>query len=137
MPNAAKLSGQTPVQLRYTGLVPSGVTLRGSWGYDTQSAGAGDYRAYVSYGADFGAALTAEYAGTGTTTHCTGSVNTPTAQGGFVCFYIFPSPGGVSSLNAINGSALNTRWGSAMQLNVNAAAGADVFANGTWAATAP
>jgi hypothetical protein len=138
VPNAAKLHGQTPTQLRYTAKVPSGVTLRGSWGYDTQSAGPGDYNAYVSYGAAFGAALKPEYAGTDTTTHCTGSAANPSAQSGFVCFYLFTgATAGVSTFAALDPPFVNTRFGAALQLGVSVAAGSDVFADGTWAATAP
>jgi hypothetical protein len=138
VPNAGKLGGQTPVELRYTGKVPSGVTLEGNWGYDTQSAGPGDYNAYVSYGATFRSALSPEYAGTGTTAHCTGSAEKPSARRGFVCFYLFTgATAGVSSFGALDVAFVNTRFGSGLQLGVSAAPGSDVFADGTWAATAP
>jgi len=138
VPDAATLGGQSPVQLRYTAPVPSGVTLQGSWGYDTTSAGPGDYRAFFSYGAEFGAALSPEFAGTTTTTHCTGSADNPTALRGFVCLYLFPgASGGVSSFGALDVPFANTRFGSGVNLVVSSAVGADLFANGTWAATAP
>jgi hypothetical protein len=135
VPNAAKLNGQTPVQLRYTGTVPSNVTLKGSWGYDGASAGANDYRAFISYGADFGQALTPEIVQTGTTTHCTGSDVNPTAAAGFVCLYLSDSSG-VDFFNDSTGF-FNTQFGTAVNMQVSADAGVDLFAVGTWAATAP
>jgi hypothetical protein len=138
VPDAATLNGQTSTQLRYTSKVPSGVTLRGNWGYDSQSAGPGDYNAYVTYGAAFRAALTPEYAGTGTTTHCAGSADKPSAQSGFVCFYLFNgATAGVSTFGALDVPFVNTRFGAGLQLGVTSAAGSDLFADGTWAATAP
>lgn len=138
VPNAKKVGGKSATQVRYAGTVPSGVTLRGSWGLDTEAGGAGDYRAYISFAADFGSALDPEFAGTGTTAHCTGTAAAPTAAPGFLCYYQWNgSQAGVDSITAIDGSNINTRYGGAVGLNSSAAAGDDVYANGTWAATAP
>jgi hypothetical protein len=139
VPDAATLSGLTPTQLRYTSKIPSGVVLKGPWGYDSQSTGPGDYRAFFAYGAEFAVAPTPEYAGTGTTTHCTGSAEDPKAQRGFVCVYLFPSASaGASSIGVVDATFVNTRFGSGVNLVVSSATvGIDLFANGTWAARAP
>src|SRR5262249_30661892 len=102
---------------------------------DGASAGANDYRAFISYGADFGQPLTAEMADAGPTTHCTGSADNPTAAAGVVCMYLFDSSG-VDFFNDSTGF-FNTQFGTAVNMQVSADAGVDLFAVGTWAATAP
>src|SRR5207237_319890 len=56
--NADKLQGLTAEQVRFIGVVPQGVTIRGEWAYDGGSAAQDeDFRALISYGEDFGLAL--------------------------------------------------------------------------------
>jgi hypothetical protein len=123
--------------------VPSGVTIRGSWGLEGYNANASGFTgASVSYPfrlpvLPLGLVLVA----TATTApHCTGSVGSPTADAGYVCVY----RGYSSNINTGATTLDNPETGSRTTTSVfgfvvedQVTVGGVGFDSGTWAYTAP
>lgn len=139
VPNANRLAGKTLAQVQFPAVVASGTTLVGQWGIDSEAGASisGDWRATVSYPVPFAATLDFHIlqAGDSPTTECPGGALAPAALPGHVCVYTAFLSGGISLFMPDN--ALQSPRG--FQVSVSADgndASSDVYAYGSWAATA-
>jgi hypothetical protein len=142
--NARNLGSHTPgAYIRFTGEIPSGVTVIGNWysapsngnttvGFDEITLPAKAPADIESADANLGAGTTG---GTDNDATCTGSATAPTAPKGKMCFYVgFQT--GVNQLSAYSSNGPHDR-GAAVRVTGTVAAGTNAYARGGWAYTAP
>lgn len=120
----------------------SGETLEGGFALDTQASGpaGGDYGAWVPFPISLeqtvtSAQMTVVQPGE-TSPTCTGTEGAPTAPPGRLCVYVRGVTAG-DTVSALARSVKSSQHGFLVLVTSTAAEGADVFAYGTWAYTAP
>lgn len=124
-----------PKGAQFPTVAPVGVSMTGIWGFDSQSAGAGqDYGSLIDFGARLPADVVPILARNGTAVaHCPGRSAAPKAAPGYICLYVTASSGlKLGSVIAYDNKqrGLVYRFTSTAQ-----AANVDLFINGTWALT--
>lgn len=118
------------VRTQFPAQVPPGVTVTGRWGFDVQVDGSGDWGMNISFPAPLPTTPEVRYLEDAPTDECPGTVELPAAAPGFLCVYEW------TRWNASSGSiADRTPFGSMLLFTPNGSG--DMFAIGTWAATAP
>jgi hypothetical protein len=115
-------------------VLPSGITVRGSWAAGGQAGGGTAYGS-ISFGFTFASAPTFHYVGGPASVHtgCTGGTSSnPTADPGNLCFYSNGFP--INTLGAVVTGAASTGGTLFTVSSINN----NIFADGgTWAATSP
>lgn len=123
--------------------VPSGVTIRGTWGFRTHIAAGQTFGIAVSFPVTAPAEPTPEVVPAGVvTTHCTGTGADPTAAPGHLCVYQRFSQNiaqGATRITDVAGTANRaTRYGFGVEDTAAGSSGmGTVIDGGTWAYTAP
>jgi hypothetical protein len=127
--------------------VPSGTTVRGSWGAAGDVETGGFFEVGVSLPVPAPVPMedvkmgAAQPNANNTDPACAGSVNEPSAPPGKVCVYVLPFTDNVSTTGITatpmggSGAPLSDRFG--FLIGINPAAPGNVEAYGTWAYTAP
>jgi len=142
--NATQLGGTAAgAYIRYGGPIPSGTTVIGNWyaGPSTTTAGSFGFdevdlpglapAAITDTTANMGAGTTG---GADSDPACTGTATAPTAPAGKICFYVGFQVG-LTALSAFTSNGPPAK-GAAVRVT-GAAAGANRYARGGWAYTAP
>lgn len=141
--NAAQLGARGPnAFLQYAGPIPSGVTVVGNWSAapSTDFAGSGGFDE-VDLPAAAPVALESASVNMGAGTvnggdndpACAGTPEAPTAPAGKLCFYVGFQIG-ITALNGYSSNGPHNRGGA---VRVDGGAGANRYARGAWAYTAP
>jgi hypothetical protein len=119
-----------------TGMLPSGVTLRGVYGIAARSA-TNSVQAPISFGLALPADPAQHYvpAAGPAPPQCPGNVNSPQALPGNLCVYERVASGTTGVLIDFPADTDSARFGAIVQGNT--AASVDAIVKGTWAVTAP
>jgi hypothetical protein len=131
-------AGLVPSAL-FTGSIPRGLTLRGTYGLHVPAMGAA--RHGVSFGVQLASAPVAHYlnAGSPSTTECPGSSTNPQALAGHLCLYEDNVSAAITGRCILSGNGNSCgnagRWGFIFSGTVAGAVSGHVW--GTWAVTSP
>ena len=119
-----------------TGVLPSGVTLRGTYGIAARST-ANSVQAPISYGLALPSDPAIHYVPSAgpAPVQCPGNVDNPQALAGNLCVYAYVASGTTSVLVDFPAGTGSARFGAIVQGNT--AASVDAIVKGTWAVTAP
>jgi hypothetical protein len=117
-----------------TGVLPSGVTLRGVFGIAAETTSA--VQTPISYGLALPSDPTLNYVTSGTTAACPGDVNDPQAAPGNLCAYERARQNITSVILDFPADSGSARFGAIVQGNATAGNTLTIV-KGTWAVTAP
>lgn len=117
-----------------TGVLPSGVTLRGVYGSAAEATTS--IQTAISYGLALRSDPTLNYVSGGPTAACPGNVNDPQAAPGNLCVYERATLNTTSVILDFPADDRSARFGAIVQGNV-ALNGNQTVVKGTWAVTAP
>jgi hypothetical protein len=139
--NAETLDGLDSANVLPGGTLPAGKTVRGNWIVGgTAAAGGNTFFESIPFGYSLGAAPTAHLLapGAAATPECPGSLQTPSAASGHLCFYTYSSLNApvrftCNPLNNTCGASQTNAYGTTVRIDSGAAGLA--FSWGTWAVT--
>lgn len=138
--DADTLDGISSADLVPGGILPSGVTIRGTWDINLSGAATTYFITTVSYGYSLQSAPTAHYIGPGDTVpaECPGTLENPQADAGHLCVWGAPAVGTTEApvffdpSTEIGSFALSNNHGFGLTLSDSGMTG---FAFGSWAVT--
>lgn len=129
--NADKVDGIDSPELVLPSVVPSGRTVYGRYGVSGVGDGTGAWGGSVSFPVPLPSALDFDYTTGEPTPQCPGSYQSPSAEPGWLCLYEESREGLAAGLPSVGVNKYGFHFAF-----TDSGAG-DVYATGTWAATAP